>query len=384
MKRKLYFHIGVHRTGTTTIQHLLHNNSEQLHAQGYRFAFGMEHHTKLGWKISRGQLSPEKFINDLIADADQTQCQSMVISGEDFCTIKNVKPLKPLSEHFDVRIICYLRRQDLWLESWYNQHIRWPWNKEFSVLSAEQFYARRHYFHWIDYEKTLERWSRAFGMERMILRVFEPQQMAISLENDFCQICGIKFTDLTLPNPHVNASIKPEALEFLRHLKLFNKQGANRYALVSGVTRAYQQAELDTVKHIFSGQRRLAILKEFESSNMQVAQRYLVREDGKLFLEPLPINDPEAPALGLPQVSELCEKIVIPLVKELLQHIERHDNSAAESRQRDAKLIKLDEENDALFARIRTLQSIADSPNALLKHLANQMLPTFFKSQTDA
>ena len=117
---------------------------------------------------------------------------------------------------------------------------------------------------------------------------------------------------------------------------------------------------------------------------MQVTQRYLGREDGKLFLAPFPINDPEAPALGLPHVNELCEKIVVPLVGELLQRIERHDNSAAESRQRDAKLIKLDEENDAMFARIRTLRSVADSPNALLKHLANQMLPTLFKSQTDA
>ncbi len=384
MKRKLYFHIGVHRTGTTTIQHLLHKNSEQLLAQGYRFAFGRKNHTGLGWKISRGKLSPEKFINDLIADADQTRCQSMVISGEDFCTIKKVMPLKPLSEHFDVRIICYLRRQDLWLESWYNQHIRWPWNKEFSVFSAEQFYARRHDFHWIDYEKTLDRWSLVFGMERMIVRVFEPQQMAIPLENDFCQICAIKIEHLTLTNKQENVSIRPAALEFLRYLKLFNKDVPKRSLLVKSVSRAFHKASMDIEEHIFSEQRRLAILKEYESSNLQLAQRYLGREDGKLFLEPFPINDPKAPALGLPQVSELCEKIVVPLVKELLQRIERHDNSAAQSRQRDAKLIKLDEENDVLFARIRTLRSVADSPNALLKHLANKMLPTFFKSQTDA
>ena len=93
--------------------------------------------------------------------------------------------LARLQDHFDVQVLCYLRRQDLWLESWYNQHIRWPWVKELSVSSPGEFLARREEFYWIDYAQMLQRWRDTFGMESMTVKVFERAQLNGDLLSDF-------------------------------------------------------------------------------------------------------------------------------------------------------------------------------------------------------
>jgi hypothetical protein len=291
----------------------------------------------------------------------------MILSGEDFCQLENVQTLRLLLNHFDVRIICYLRRQDLWLESWYNQHIRWPWNKEFSQLSAAAFFERRNEFHWIDYDRMLTRWADVFGKDNLVVRVFEKGQLARPLETDFCDICGIDATSLELPRRQFNASIPIDALELLRHLDLYDKGDRQRAVIVQAVTDAYTKARAD-----------------FEESNARVARRFLGRTDGVLFRDPLPEhNDSDAWPTLLP-VRELCDEIVNPIVRKLLERIDRNEKRARALLHDDEEMRALNEEKAASLDRVRSLRNTVDSPTSLLKHLFRQILPGSGKNLKNA
>jgi hypothetical protein len=384
MKKKLYLHIGVHRTGTTSLQNFLFANRTNLEAQGFRYAFHAPHHTDLAWQMLLGKLDARTLVADLIRDIEDYGCHSMILSGEDFCQLENVQTLRLLLNHFDVRIICYLRRQDLWLESWYNQHIRWPWNKEFSQLSAAAFFERRNEFHWIDYDRMLTRWADVFGKDNLVVRVFEKGQLARPLETDFCDICGIDATSLELPRRQFNASIPIDALELLRHLDLYDKGDRQRAVIVQAVTDAYTKARADIRSHIFSSHRRLSVLRDFEESNARVARRFLGRTDGVLFRDPLPEhNDSDAWPTLLP-VRELCDEIVNPIVRKLLERIDRNEKRARALLHDDEEMRALNEEKAASLDRVRSLRNTVDSPTSLLKHLFRQILPGSGKNLKNA
>ena len=59
--------------------------------------------------------------------------------------------------------VFYLRRQDHWLMSWYNQHVKWPFDREKSRMDPQAFLATLEDFHWLDYERLLGRWSAVLG-----------------------------------------------------------------------------------------------------------------------------------------------------------------------------------------------------------------------------
>jgi len=80
------------------------------------------------------------------------------------------------------KIVCYLRRQDLWLESGYKQAVKSPFNR-----STEKFKIK--YF---DYYSKLSNWKQAFPEAEIIVRIYDrklfPEGNVIL---DFLQALGI-------------------------------------------------------------------------------------------------------------------------------------------------------------------------------------------------
>ncbi|GEM_PF-641557 len=322
MKKRLYLHIGVHRTGTTSIQNWLHANLVALRRQGVRYAFGRLMHTDLAWKLHSGKLKPERFISDLVRDAAGDDIQSVVVSGEDFSVLRKPEILADLKTHFDVTVVCYLRRQDQWMESWYNQHVKWPWNRELSQCDRNDFLAERPSFYWIDYADLLARWSAAFGREHVVPRVFERGRLDGSLTRDFARTCGINADALTDSVAEANDSAPPQAVEFLRHLDLYDKHGAARLVVVRTVVNTFRARGRDTVRHFWSERERRKLVDAYSKSNAQVAEQWFGAEPGApLFEAPLPGDDNAQPDIGLPPAPELYTEIVIPVIQRLLNNV---------------------------------------------------------------
>ena len=101
----------------------------------------------------------------------------MILSGEDFAIHEDLGWLAPVAARHEVEAVFYLRRQDHWLMSWYNQHVKWPFDRAKSRMDPQAFLATLEDFHWLDYERLLGRWSAVLGEGRVAVAVLEKGQV---------------------------------------------------------------------------------------------------------------------------------------------------------------------------------------------------------------
>lgn len=323
----LYLHIGTHRTATTSIQAFMLANWEALLKHGILHPMRIARHFALFNAIFTGRRSVKDVSADLLRRAakQDREVHSIVLSDEDVCMRKDLSVLAEFRAHFDVKVIFALRRQDLWLESWYLQNIKWQWNKSLSHLTLDTFMARADEFHWAHYDPLLTQLEALFGQENILPYVFEKAQMPNGPVAAFCDKIGL--TDLTglTPAPHVNSSHSPSIAEFVRLLPLDEAPDKYRTQLEKAVRAVDQQLTVDSGEHsslLLDHDRRMAVLKVHEEGNANVARRYFGRD--QLFMEPVPAPDAPLAQMRLPQDSEsLMRDYVAPMIRGLIkQHID--------------------------------------------------------------
>ena len=185
--RRLFLHIGAHKTGTTALQHSLHQNRVLLGAVGAAFvsAQSVPHlHPYLGPR-SPGAYGSDGFkVLDLNALADRLAAadHDMVIaSSENFSFFFHKQPIEALESalrpHFDeIRILCYLRRQDRHAVSHHQEGAK-PnrqaegalWGHAPNALPdrspGQDLY--------LDYDRRLGLWAEVFGADKLDLRVYD-------------------------------------------------------------------------------------------------------------------------------------------------------------------------------------------------------------------
>ncbi len=79
---KLIVHPGLHKTGSTYLQHVLNNNHAALRARGvyYRRQAGYPAHHGAAWRILLGDPQP---VVDMAAEARAADCDTILLSSED-------------------------------------------------------------------------------------------------------------------------------------------------------------------------------------------------------------------------------------------------------------------------------------------------------------
>jgi hypothetical protein len=304
----------------------MHKNLDRLLERGVFYPLRVPRHIRLMNTIFSGKESASEVGASLNERADEratavgNEVHSLVLSDEDVSTRTDLSPLEPFKEHFDVKIVFSMRRQDLWLESWYFQNIKWQWIPKFSHCTFDEFLAQRDDFHWIHYDQFVRQLEEKFGAENLLLNVFEKDQMPDGPVLSFCRQIGLTDLDGFTDSPHFNSSMSAEMVEFLRHMPLDTFKPPERDL----IRRAFERVDQNELGHNGKQSERLmkrdlreAILGEYQDGNRAIAQRFFQR--GELFLDPLP--DPDAPLaqLELPQNTPAAlERFVSPLLKELV------------------------------------------------------------------
>jgi transcriptional regulator with XRE-family HTH domain len=373
-KKKLILHIGVHRTGSTAIQRALHANRDALQAQGFHYALDSENHTWMAFLIDQGPSSAADIVDRLVEDSLGTSANTIIVSGEDLSRVRHVSRLAGLKSVFDIQVVCYLRRQDEWLESWYNQHVKWPWDPVLSTLTPQQFLDRRRRFHWLHYGEMLRRWRKLVGLRQITVVPFERGQITGSVVEDFCSRCGVDPAKLDLSGRVENASVSAQTLTLLRQLNLYGKQGQQRSKLVSAVSQAFAAAGLAGTRHVFSPMQRRQIALEYAAGNAAVAREYLARDDGRLFVAPLPDEDPTAPDLELPPMPSFVERIAKPLIITYLEPLARLSRQSGLLPEHLRAHYLWSRERSGLLARRASVDSTISSHKALLLRFGSQLL----------
>jgi len=323
----LYLHVGVHRTATSSIQAYLAQNIEALKAQGIVLPNGRGRHIGLVNKLysdAAGESDDaRKFVISQAQRRGFARPKAVIVSDEDIALRPEITPFLPLRDSFDIKVIVALRRQDLWLESWYFQNIKWQWNDDLAHLTFDEFMTKIDDFHWIDYDRYLGMLEQAFGQANVFPFVFERSEMPDGPVAAFAKLAGIDTRDLTLP-PHRNASLSPLMTEFIRRFPLENAKPAARARIEQAFIRT--DAQLDKAPDEASAlllppDRRRDVLARFETGNRAVAQRYFGRDE--LFRDPLPAEDATLGRLALPaDAEELMQRLVEPVLQKLISQID--------------------------------------------------------------
>lgn len=338
-RRRLVVHVGVHRTATTTIQAFLKANVRALARRGVLYPYGVARHKRLANQLFNGVLSPQEAAGDMMAKADAREAETgrpidaILISDEDICVRPDLAPFEAMRDLLDVSFVFAMRRQDLWLESWYLQNVKWQWNRRLRHLTFEEFLADESRFPWIDYDAYLRRLEAVFGEDAARPFVFERAAMPDGPVAAFARAAGLDLSDLPTPPSHANASLSPRMTELLRRLPLHEASPPLRRRLVEAARAAEaEQTERlgEAASLLLTPVRRARVLDRFAAGNAALARRRFGRE--ALFLDPLP--DPAEPVADprLPDDAEaLMADYVAPLLRALIAQEEAASADATSS-----------------------------------------------------
>jgi hypothetical protein len=140
MRQTLILHIGTHKTGSTTIQNYLYYNRLWLRHLGVfyprplngRLFYTSNHSDLRDTALSEGkqrgaQIHPQFGSHDAllgryIRTIKEVRRPLNILSAEGWSSHLNryARRLAPLTQHFDVKVIVFMRRPDYWIEKFYN------------------------------------------------------------------------------------------------------------------------------------------------------------------------------------------------------------------------------------------------------------------------
>lgn len=308
---KVVIHAGIHRTGTTSLQGFLADNRETLLQLGVAYPGETPNHQPLAWSLKRKD-SDAGDVRTLLESRGAVE--TAVLSAEDFCIQTDLKWLEQLSESFETKVVFYFRRQDHWLMSWYNQHVKWPFDRQKSQMDKTEFLEHIGDFHWLDYAALLNRWTAVLGEANVSAGIVESGQVE-DVVGDFVKRLGISTEGLNFEIKRKNDSLPVHLLEIARHLGVFEMPPRTRARMMRAL-RVGLAHKTQSATTVYSPEERLRILQLFEASNRTAAKRFFGRE--KLFSEPSP--GPNDPYFNFPELSrpDLIREWIAPVIKELL------------------------------------------------------------------
>jgi hypothetical protein len=275
---KLTLHIGIHRTGTTGLQRNLAANRERLASLGYAYPGDQSNHQDIAWALFRGEIDGQDVLERL---KPHRGVGHIILSGEDFCIHTDLAWVEALRRDYDLQAVVYLRRQDHWVMSWYNQHLKWPFSRRHSVMTPKEFLDCLEEFYWLDFDDTVERWQKAVGTDRLKVRVIDKGQVRDAVA-DFLSIVGLRPQDLTFDESQQNDSLPTETLEFVRRIGMIDLRPGKRMNVINFLRELGRSKGLKA-KTLYTAAERQGILDRFEKGNRNLARRLFGRDE--LFLE---------------------------------------------------------------------------------------------------
>lgn len=297
MKKILYVHVGTTKTGTTAIQSFLIDNQEVLNQKGYCYPL---------FPYRYPDVSERRNARFLLEEAADTQngifregmdkihelfrtYDKIIVSDEGIWSanyeqrITMWRALKAEAKEggFRIKIIVYLRRQDMYLISGWNQMVKsgigssaaTPWKDYVNDLVS---------INKMKYATHLKKLAAFFGKKNLIVRRFEPKRFTGgSIYADFLQAAGLELTDeFQIAQTEKNTRLGGNTHEIQRVLNgmpgmnpalhSFFRQALLTYADLSGENYPCE---------MFSKEEAEAFMEQYQEENREVAEEYFGEEE---------------------------------------------------------------------------------------------------------
>lgn len=293
----LIFHIGMCKTGTSSLQRFLYDNNHILHKYGWAYPDIYDDGHLLycnGSKLFMYREDSKRW--DIIKKVLQNY--NVIISSEDyFSNIPELLEDLSCAKKFcdDVKVVVYLRRQDRAVESMYNQKVKGR-SEHGSVVE----YMNNRLPWPINYLDALEKINKKIGQENIIVRIYEKEQLKgyrNDTISDFIYNLPIKFDimnwDEFIFSNNENISIINDDYFEIKKIcnsvydthdqRFWNEVQKREFVKISNQDHCYFSSGLST--GYFTKQERKNLLESQAQNNSIIAKKYLNRTDGKLFYD---------------------------------------------------------------------------------------------------
>lgn len=320
--RHCLLHIGVPKTGSTSLQRFLTANTSGLARAGWSYPDvsrrGWGHHDLaflLGDGYPAWAVPQPRNLDDLARQlADECRSASrVIISSENFYLFAD--PIRTRDLLADsgfppgtIGVVVYLRRQDDMHLSWYNQAVK---AQGFSGSLAQSIEET---FELWDYAARLAAWSDAFGHDRLAVRVYPAGQAdaassRFDVRCDFLRAAGIDPEPFDFDAAATNTRLNRDVLEFQRTINRLPLPATAKRAFhreLMALTAATAATPLFADHPLLDGPGRRGLLERYARGNAEVARRYLGRDE---LFAPDPADDGAGPPCGGEWPGLTAEKV---------------------------------------------------------------------------
>lgn len=283
--KKLILHAGTHKTGTTAIQAGLARQAGFLKHRGYsqavmhwdllylHQAFNPSEYGKTREDIDLGA-TRERFR----AWAQQQTCETIILSGEAMTLFfwQGGKSHDEVGSYLfagfaDTTVVLYLRRQDTFLESAYQQRI-----KNGTTDTFEEFKngAEADIYRNIDWHAKVSGFRKLFPHARFLVKLYEQACADGDIFRDFLTSIGIDPIPATVSTSRENQGLGDWQTELVRICNK-HRQVEDRKTLIQVLSQGVVPARTD---HLclprLRTEQRIKLLEHYHESNRRLFAAY--------------------------------------------------------------------------------------------------------------
>ncbi len=217
---KFLVHIGVNKTGTSSLQRAFFERRDRLSEQGILYpetGLQLSAHHQIS-RVVKGAPPASVGMSDTWADdlrAEFKDHELCVLSSENFATLQDVRPMAEICPPGDTRVVVYLRDYARYMVSWYQQAI----HSRNIAFSLEDFLDN----HQADFTTILRLWREVYGTDNVEVRLYDRASLKDrDIVADFCDMIrpGLEETFAGMKHSS-NPSLSGNLLMFKRVLNTF-------------------------------------------------------------------------------------------------------------------------------------------------------------------
>lgn len=306
---KIIFHIGMPKTGTTSLQNYMLTNKKYLMSKGFIYEPEVFSNPQKTW----GVYDHNYFIRSIVNNPNESISKLLyrlklyadkfnyyIISSEaaiNSLTEKYIKFLYDNLKGYDIEIVLYIRRQDDLIESFYKTCVKC--GMCFSIDEALKICNPY-------YDAIVDRWQQNKNIKIHVVK-YEANKTILK----FFDIYGVKINNYNAYNDNISVSTNHVELLYL----ITKNTDIKFYFLEPALQLFMQGLQVPRSYRIFSLDERKAIMKKYEDSNIAISKKFF---DGKPLFEPLPTTDTNYvgyPALNSDEIIKILERYIFYCVK---------------------------------------------------------------------
>jgi len=293
MKKVIYLHIGLEKTGTKSIQKFCYKNGKYLMENGVYYPHGKKEpymffttHWPLVSAVSERKkflpakkvFEPEFVYGKLIEDIEKNDCKKVLLSAEPFSSHavekKRIQKIKDQLVNYDVKVILYLRRQDTLFISSKSTNVKGGRHFPGNYFDFNEAIERDDLY---NFKSIVDNWSYVFGKENMIINIFDRKELKDgNVICDIMDIVGVPVLKEMLDTDDKNTSLSIECLYFLNQINMHEILDNKQRTKINKVLEKYDKG--NTIKSLIPGSQKKAIMHHYQEQNRYVANEYFERD----------------------------------------------------------------------------------------------------------